>query len=440
MGYYLVWGLGISGLGAISLLLTKNQKIKVWDDDKKKLLDFQEKHLLPNCLILTKLDKKSLADVDCIVLSPTVRIDKKTEKLTQDLGIKIMGEFSFASNFNKAPIFAVTGTNGKTTTVNMLHSIFTHAGLGAHLVGNVGTPLSSVVNEINPEDKVVAELSSFQLENIEGVSASAVAITNIAPDHMNMYSRFDDYVSAKRNILTTVQSKKVFLNYDDPILQKWGDDRSKYFSLTPLPQNMDGMYVSKGWIYSVQSGKHDPIMPAPNLGGEHNLSNFLCAACLAYSAGVSFKKIADSIPHLVIPRHRQEVVRILNGVSYVNDSKATNIHAVKSALLNNKNKRIVLLLGGSDKGENWGEFLSNLPANVICVITFGELHKALGKILKKLGKPHFDCADVYEAVYKGKSVANLGDVVLFSPGGASFDEFSSFEERGDYFCELVNEL
>ena len=192
-------------------------------------------------------------------------------------------------------------------------------------------------------------------------------------------------------------------------------------------------------IYSVQNGKKVELMPAPQMRTQ-NLANFLCAVSLALYAGVSAKATHSATCQLVIPRHRQEFVKEFDGVTYINDSKATNIHAVQSALSNFDDKNIVLLLGGSDKGEDFVQFLSKLPNNVKCVIAFGEMCKRLSKILKKNNIAHFLCEGVYEAVNKGREVASWGDVVLFSPGGASFDEFSSFEERGDYFCELVNEF
>ncbi len=437
MGYYLIWGLGISGMSAVDFLMSKTNKIKVYDDNIIKLREMEEKNLIPNCVVIDKINPNTLADVECIVLSPTVRIGAKIKELILRLGIDVVGEFGLASRYNIAPIYAVTGTNGKTTTVNMLHTIFTQCGINSHLVGNVGIPFTSVVNTIQPVDKVVAELSSFQLENITGVKASAVAITNIAPDHMDMYGSFDEYVSAKRNIMSVEGTSRVFLNYDDAILRDWGDERCEYFSLNPLPNEKNGLFIQNGKVCTVEQDVIQPIMNVPNITGSHNLSNWLCAVSLARWAGVGDTQIEKV--HFSLPRHRQEIVKVVDGVTFVNDSKATNIHAVKSALQSFGKSRIVLMLGGKDKGEDYQGFLSTLSYNVK-VIVFGQMRHKLIKILKKLDREFFECADVYEAVAKSKQIATVGDVVLFSPGGASFDEFACFEERGDYFCELVNEL
>ena len=426
-------------MSAIDFLLSKGKKVKVYDDDKTKLFDLRAKNLLINCVVESKLNKTTLLGVECVVLSPTVRIDKRIKKIITALGIKIMSEFSLASFFNPAPLYCVTGTNGKTTTVNMLQAMLSSCGQ-AYLVGNVGTPFTSVVSKINSGDSVVAEVSNFQLENMDGVIANAVAITNIAPDHLDMYSSFTEYIKAKHNIMSVVQSKKVFLNYDDEILREWGDGRSEYFSLKPLPNDKNGIFVNNGEIYQQQNGVYEKLMDLPPLKSRHNVANFLCAMSLALYAGVSVEQISNATRSFVLPRHRQEIVKIKDGITFVNDSKATNIHAVKSALENFKESRIILLLGGSDKGEDYAAFLSKIPSNVKCVVTFGALHKKLSAILKREKKAYHDCGDVFEAVNTSINIAKTGDVVLFSPGGASFDEFTSYSERGDYFCELVNEI
>ena len=439
MANYLVYGLGISGL-ACANWLSKQYKVWVYDDNKKLLNDLFDKNLVANCLNVDRLDEKNLKNIDHIILSPTVRLNNRVLKLAEKLEIKVWGEFEFASQFTSAPIVGITGTNGKTTTVNFLHSIFSFLGKKSHLVGNVGTPLSEVIDDIKPTDIVVAELSNFQLENSSHLSLNQAAILNIAPDHLDKYKNFDEYFLAKQNIIKCANGK-VLLNYDDPKLRLLGKNyaQSEFFSLSKLPKNLNGAYFDRGIIYLQKNGKHEKLCSTAEFKfqGEHNLANLLVAVFLAYKSGVEVRDIEKAIPNLTLPRHRLEFVRKVNGVDYYNDSKATNLHAVMSALKNFENKSVVLLLGGSEKGEKLSGL--TLPSCVISVVAFGKLGKRIHKVLKgKLCVKWYK--HLFDAVGYATKIAPAGSVVLLSPGGASFDEFSSYAERGEYFCELINEI
>ena len=435
---YLVYGLGISGI-ACANFLTKTHKVSVYDDNKKLVKDLLDKKII-DCVALGKLNVQTLKSIDNIILSPTVRLSDRLLRIVHKLKINVWGEFEFASQFCVAPIFGVTGTNGKTTTVNFLHQIFLASNVKSHLVGNVGSAFSGEIDKIEANDKVVAELSSFQLENVSNLKLESASILNIAPDHMDRYTGFSQYSLAKENILKCLVNGKTWLNYDDKNLRLLGLNyaQSCFFSLKKLPNELEGVFIDDGFVYYKQGKQLDKLFSLDSflIAGEHNKTNLLCAIGLAISAGLTSKQIETSLPLLKLPRHRLEFVKKVGSVSFYNDSKATNLHAVMAALKVFK-ERVVLLLGGSDKGED----LSNLtlPKNVELVITFGELGKKFYKALK--GKVNIkSCEKLYDAVYSANKLAPPNSVVLLSPGGASFDEFSSYSERGEYFCELVNEI
>ena len=445
MTKYLVVGLGRSGVSVANFLNKNENMYAVYDKDKKKAQDFIDKGLLPkNCEIVAKLCAKTLCVVQCIVLSPGVVLSKKVLSLVREYNIKVVGEMAFASTFCTAPIYAVTGTNGKTTTVNMLDSIFKKAKIRSHLVGNVGTPFSSVVDKIAPTDKVVCEVSSFQLEYSDGFKPSAVAITNIAPDHLDRYKTFDDYFDAKKIILERVGHGKIFLNFDDPLIRTLGENRKncEYFSTDTLPKNYDGVFVKDKQIFYQSNGQENFIADLDKfkLLGEHNLSNLLCAVSLALYAGVGQERIQASIKGVKVPEHRIEYAGKINGALYFDDSKATNTSATEVAVSCFPDKKIWLLLGGSNKGESFKKFFRKLPQNVVRIVTFGKTGKRIARAAQKENRQGiFLCKNLYSAFVCAKERAKKNDVVLLSPACASFDEFANYRERGEYFKHLVAE-
>ena len=435
---YLVYGLGVSGLACVELLLNRKENVWVFDDDKLRLSELVNKGIVNSkCRVVKKLNKDTLQSIEAIILSPTVRLNK-LNRLVNELDIKVFGEFEFASQVCKAPIFGVTGTNGKTTTVNFLHQLCCFAGEKAHLVGNVGTPLSEIVDNIHSTDVVVAELSNFQLEHSEKLKLKSAALTNIAPDHLDKYSSFEEYFLAKQNIISCV-TDCVFFNYDDKNIRKLATkcQRYQFFSTQYLPSEQNGLFIEQNDVYSKQNGHKTKVLSLDSfiLKGAHNLSNLMCAISLGLNTGLSAGEIESSLGKLTLPRHRLEFVKKVNGVEYYNDSKATNIHAVNSALANFRNRQVVLLMGGSDKGEDFSKF--KLPQFVVTLITFGAMKNKIAKQVKAACNV-FRCESLADAVWMAKKLAL--DVVLLSPGCASFDEFDSYAERGEYFCELVKEI
>lgn len=442
---YLVYGLGRSGVAVANFLAKNEESVYVYDDDKNLANELQKGAILSkNCSTMQKLCAKTLCIVHCIVLSPGVKIDKKMQKLIQEFKIEVIGELAFASKFCTAPIYAITGTNGKTSTVNYLTHIFEIAKFKTHAVGNIGNAFSNEVDKIAPNDKVVCEVSSFQLEYSQDFKARAVAFLNIAPDHLDRYKDFDAYFNAKKLILDRVEKNgKIFLNFDDEKVRALGEKYKnvEYFSLNSLPSEYNGVFVEDKKIYKKVANETHFVasLDKCKLIGSHNLSNLLCAISFSIYDGVLPQSIQKAINTIKPIPHRIEKVGELNGVAYYNDSKATNTNSTMVAV-SCFDKNIWLLLGGSDKGENFKDLLQNLPQTVRHIVAFGKMGRKIAKIARKLKLFEvFSYDNLVSAFECAKSHAKSGEVVLLSPACASFDEFHNFEERGDCFKNLVLE-
>ncbi len=443
---YLVIGLGRSGIAVANFLLNKGKIVYIYDKKEGLTKELVRMGLInEKAIIIDKLCAKTLCIVLCIVLSPGVKLNKKELKLIEKYQIKVIGELAFASHFCNAPMYAVTGTNGKTTTVNFLNQILKTAGMNTHLLGNVGTPLSSEVEKILPSDKVILEVSSFQLEYCTGLKFNCAGFINIAPDHLDRYANFNEYFKTKQKILDCVDKNgKIFLNYDDALVKNLAENREnvEFFSLEELPENKNGLYIKENKIFKNENNKVNFIADLDEFQpkGKHNLQNLLCAVGMAVSAGVAPINIQKAIPTLITPSHRIEFAGECNGVKFYNDSKATNTDSVLVAL-KCFTEPLWLLLGGSDKSEKFDNLIKQMPKNVVEIVAFGQTGKKIYKTCKKFkfNKVHLSNT-FYDAFNFAKDKSRQGEVVLLSPACASFDEFANFEERGKYFCNLVSEL
>ena len=443
---YLVIGLGRSGISITNFLVSKGKTVYVFDKDKELAKELIKNGLLnKNAKIMDKLCAKTLCIVQCIVLSPGVKLDKKVLNLVKKFDIKIIGELAFATHFCNAPMYAVTGTNGKTSTVNFLNQIFKVANENSYLLGNVGTPLSSEIDNIKLNDKVVLEVSSFQLEYCTGMKFDCVGFLNIAPDHLDRYKDFDEYFLTKQKILDCVKPNgKIFLNYDDELIKNLAKNYSNvnFFSTSELPENIDGLYVKENKIFN-RLNKNNQFIADLNdfkIKGIHNLQNLLCAVSIALFAGIAPINIQKSLIKLQTPSHRIEFIGEYKGVKFYDDSKATNTNSVKVAL-KSFTEPIWLLLGGSNKGEKFDNLIKELPNNIVGIICFGQTGKFIFKTCKKLKvKDCYLCGSLFDAFNIAKTKAKSEEIVLLSPACASFYEFINYEERGKYFKQLVAEL
>ena len=385
---------------------------------------------------------KLVYDADFWVISPGVPNDIEIIKQAKALNIPIIGEIEFASRFTSTPIIAVTGSNGKSTTVNILYSMLKTDKLQPILAGNIGIPFSEKVFEElkNPDlgNIYILEISSFQLEFIEQFRAMICVYLNISPDHLDRHENMDKYLKMKLKMIKNhKKDDTVVYNNDDPIL----DIAFNEYLLEKIPFSISNQTpffgVNETKIYNENNEPYvfiDDII----LKGKHNLSNLLASATVAKLMNVDDKIIINTMKNFSGIDHRLQIIKEINEVTYVNDSKATNIHSVIVAI-NSFETPIILLLGGKNKNSDFRLLLPHTKRHVKHIVSYGE---AGGEIAAAIGDAvRLNCvSSLSEAVASAHNLASPGDIVLMSPGCASFDQFNNFEERGEKFISLVNNL
>jgi UDP-N-acetylmuramoylalanine--D-glutamate ligase len=401
---------------------------------------------------MTLLDK-----ADLLAISGGVPADSPLVAAARTRGIPVTNDSQEFMKRAPATVVGITGSAGKTTTTALTGIMAQVAGRRTWVGGNIGRPLIADLHKMEPDDVVVQELSSFQLEiwtqefgqelgPRTWQSPPVAAVLNVTPNHLDRHKTMKAYASAKANILRYQSTEDIaILSADDPgslALQPLVRGRLRLFTLERAVP--DGAFVRDGQIWLRNSVAHDGRQTAVcaisdvGLRGRHNLSNVLAAVTLADSIGVPAEAIAQAIRTFRGVEHRLEVVRTVNGVRYVNDSIATAPERVLAAL-QAFDEPIVLVAGGRDKDMAWAEWARQVRQRVKHVILFGELAETLANELADL-PVMTRVATLAEAVAAAAATANPGDVVLFSPGGTSYDAFADFVERGEAFRILVNDL
>lgn len=432
----LIFGFGISGKGVCETLKRLNANIFVFDEDKTKC---QENGVL----FVRKITKKLIKDMDLIILSPNIKLTKKEQRIIKKFKVDCIGEIEFGYMLSKGNIIAVTGSNGKTTTVTLIKEMLDTKPCKNYLLGNIGTSFSKFALEIEKDDNVVLELSSFQLMQTKQFRPHIACLLNLAPDHLDFHSSLEEYYNSKFKIFENQKENDIaILNYDDELCLERSKNLHSQVYYFSTKTHCKGMFIDNGTIYFSDGIITYPIEKLENIRylGEHNLSNYLCASLTALLSGVSLENISYILNNFNTPPHRIEFVRRLRNVDYYNDSKATNIASCITAC-KAFDKNIHLLIGGSDKGENFKNLLNGIPINVKYVYLYGSASK---KIYKQLRKSRtfttYKCETLKNAINFSHLKAKKGEVILLSPACASFDTFNNFEERGHYFKDLVNNL
>jgi UDP-N-acetylmuramoylalanine--D-glutamate ligase len=305
------------------------------------------------------------------------------------------------------PLIGVTGTNGKTTTTELLGAILRAAGRRVEVAGNVGRALTDVAEQIEPDVTVVCELSSFQLEDVHTLSCDVAVLLNLEPDHLDRHGSFEAYRDAKLRIFERARAK-----------------------IVPRGSQLDG----------IEFAADDPLPVEPLIPGAHNRENAAAATAAARAFGIDDASIAEALRTFEGVPHRLELVRELRGVRFVNDSKATNAAAARRGAAAYGDAPLRLILGGSSKGEDFASFARDLPETVRSIYLIGESADDLAAALDAAGRTYVQAGDLAAAVARAASDATPGDVVLLSPASASYDQFENFEQRGDTFRRLVEQL
>ncbi len=444
-----VLGAGASGLAASELLLSRGARVTLWDERPAAQLGAEA--LIGRGVAVrggTPLGDVDLGRPDLVVVSPGVPLRLSSIVRARESGVPVWGEIELAARFLPpgAAVLGVTGTNGKSTTTALLGALCEAGGLAPFVGGNLGTPLSRAVLE--PARRMyVLELSSFQLEGMETVRVHGAALLNLTPDHLDRYDGMEDYAAAKARIFRNQQPGDVaVVNADDPwTLRMAADARGRRFGFTLQPElaTPEGLVGLAGPVEGgFQLGVAGVTLRLANraLRGAHNLANAMAASLLAFHAGVQPVRLQvglDGFPGLP---HRLESVRTLDGVEWVNDSKATNVDAALTALAAfPPGQRLWLIAGGKGKGAPYRPLAEASVGKVAGLLTVGQDAALLESEFSAVCPVHA-CETLDRAVARARTLARPGEVVLLSPACASFDQFKNFEHRGATFRALVEAL
>ena len=443
---FLVVGTGVSGIAAVKLLGRMGAKIILFDSNAK--LDCEAvRGKIPEEIefdfVLGAIPSSVMDKVDIAILSPGVPTDLPFVLEMQEHNIKIWGEIELAYRCSKGKLLAITGTNGKTTTIALVGEILKTYYKSVFVVGNIGLPYTEYALDMTEDSVTVAEVSSFQLETIHKFHPQVSAILNITPDHLNRHHTMECYAETKARIAKNQTKDEIcVLNYEDAYLQKLAKDMSAdvfWFSSEHILER--GIWLEGEQIYYCDTEKipvctiHDM-----NLLGKHNYENVMAAIAITMHAGVPIDCIRQAIRDFQAVEHRIEFVKEVNGVRYYNDSKGTNpdaaIKAVEAMV-----RPTIVIGGGYDQKNTYEEWIASFGDKVKCLVLLGETKDAIAATAKKAGFTNIIMTQsLQEAVEVSSREAKSGDAVLLSPACASWDMFNSYEERGKLFKEYVRAL
>jgi UDP-N-acetylmuramoylalanine--D-glutamate ligase len=448
----LVVGLGKTGVALIHFLIKHEAQVTVTDHKSKPELSAQLEQLgeLPIKFELGSHSPKTFLQQDLVILSPGVPGNLKIFDYARSQGVKITGEFEFAANFIKEPIIGITGTNGKTTVAKLIESFLIESGIKAWVGGATDRPLTEYLSKDERSQVVIAEVSSFMLEHCDTFNPMNVVFTNLAENHLDRYRSMEEYVNAKRRIFkNTNQATTSILNADDNAVVELARDpavqrgRIFYFSrktaLEPQIMNIGGA-VNIGDEIRVRTGPDVETYNIKNMRmrGKHSIENIMAAILTAREHGAKHEAIQRVIEGFPGLPHRIEYVRKVGGVLFYNDSKATNVHAVLRAL-DTFDENVILIAGGKDTNLNYEPLRNVVRRKVKTLILVGEAKERINRDLGDYSET-FLIGTFEEAVLIAYQKSRINDVVLLSPGCSSFDMFDSFEERGDYFKQIVRKF
>lgn len=440
-----ILGAGESGVGAAILAKDKGFEVFVSDFGKVKptyqsvldteKLDWEEeRHTEP--LIL---------NAELVIKSPGIADNAPIVQKIKAKNIPVISEIEFAGRYAKdAFMVCITGSNGKTTTASLTYYILKQAGIDVGLAGNIGKSLAYQVAR-EPHSHYVIELSSFQLDNMYEFKANIAVLLNITPDHLDRYEyQFEKYAEAKFRIIQNQTSSDYFIYWhDDPVIQEGIQKHSPKAQLLPFAEDKHPKAVAyienQQLILNINQSNFDMNIDEISLRGKHNMHNSMASAISAKILEISNEKIRASLSDFSGVPHRLEYVARVKGVDYVNDSKATNVNSCWYALQSIHSK-IVLILGGTDKGNDYSEIEALINKKVRALVFLGKDNQKLHSFFDNKVEYIEDTSSMEDAVKKAYQLAEKGDTVLLSPCCASFDLFTSYEDRGDQFKKQVRKL
>jgi len=439
----LVVGLGRSGVASAFFLQEHGAKVIVSDSKSEAQLQNEVPALLDRGIsIETGLHgERTFRDQDLIVVSPGVPSDQPQLQRARSLGIPVIGEVELAFRFLQGKVIAITGSNGKTTTTTLVGEILSKAGKKTLVGGNIGTPVISLAAQSTPDSFVVLEISSFQLETIVQFRPWIAAILNITPDHLDRHHTFQAYVDAKARIFENqTLADWAVMNADDSTCAALKKINSPLCLFSRKEELTTGVYLRGDQVMFCVEGDETPVLNRSDvhLKGAHNLENVLAAVAITRLAGCKPEQIKKAVNEFRAVEHRLELVATINGVTFYNDSKATNVDATVKALESFPGN-IHIILGGKDKGSDYSVLNPLLRERVKRVYLIGAASDKIA--LQIQGATSVVRSGILErAVRQAFDIAKPGDVVLLAPACASFDQFENYEHRGRVFKELVHAL
>lgn len=443
----LVFGSGISGIGAAKLLEAVGARVVLYDGNEKlKKEELQKK--LPKgsaCeIVLGELSGEVISTLDLAVMSPGVPLDIAPVERMQAAGVPVWGEVELAYRMGEGTVLAITGTNGKTTTTALLGEIMKAYANSVFVVGNIGNPYTEAALSMNEDSYTVAEISSFQLETTHTFAPKVSAILNITEDHLNRHHTMKEYIRVKE-LIAANQTKDDFciLNYEDEELRRFAEHCPATVVFFSSERKLEkGVYLDGTRIVLKTDAEEVELVRTEELKllGQHNYENVMAAAAMAYCAGVPKEVIRKAASAFRAVAHRIEFVEEIHGVAYYNDSKGTNPDAAIQGI-KAMSRPTVLIGGGYDKQSEYDEWIDSFDGKVKCLVLIGQTREKIAECARKHGFDKIRFADTYEECLKlCTELAEPGDAVLLSPACASWGMFPNYEVRGQLFKEYVRGL
>ncbi len=433
-----VMGMARTGRAAAAALARRGAKVVA--TDLKEPAGLAEELPPGVALELGGHNEETFRGCDLLVVSPGIPATNPFIAAALDGGAEVISEIELASRLTSIPIAAVTGTNGKTTTTAMLSGILEEAGFNAPVGGNIGRPMTEMVEEEGSQaDVFVCEVSSFQLEWSPTLRPRVAVMTNVTPDHLDRHPDLDGYAALKARLFSNQgpEDAKV-VNGDDPLIARYlGGGAQQAFSFSRKAAPRQGAWAEKGKIYILGGGERERVCAVDDLSvpGVHNLENFLAACAAARFLGVGAADMARLARKFEGLPHRMEFVARSGGVTWVNDSKGTNVGATAMSLMSIEGG-VLLIAGGTDKGGDLSSLLGPMRERVRKLFLIGEATDRFAAFFESV-TPVDLCGTLDEAVRRAAGEVRTGETVLLSPACSSFDQFRDFEHRGDVFRELA---
>jgi UDP-N-acetylmuramoylalanine--D-glutamate ligase len=426
-----ILGAGRSGRAAAALALREGAKVSVWDTAGSAAFSGMPEGVEIHPEASEEQGRAVISDL--LVVSPGIDTYGSYVAAFSANGAEVIGEVELAARYFTGRIVAITGTNGKTTTTELVARILAHAGLDGVACGNYGVPFAEVILTGRPPAVVSLELSSFQLETIRTLHPVVSIWLNFAPDHMDRYPTVEAYRAAKLRIFENQQP-------GDTAVVRAGEDlptvapQIVHFSTTDAAVEWfsDGHEITFKGEVVVNLGRDTALR------GLHNAENTMAAFAACAALGIPLHVMREALHGYAPPPHRCELIRTLDGVEYLNDSKATNLHALESAL-RSQTRPVVLIAGGKEKGLDYTPVLPLLKEKALAAVTFGQIARPLAELFSQ-ASPCQSVVTLADAVHAARELAPRGSTVLLSPGTSSFDQFTGYEQRGNTFRDLVHQL